>query len=73
MRREQRERMLSMVTWLTQLEWQMNWPLLMEWRRMKAEWYRETRRRKKPLKLPTFGASQPEADGRGVLSRCVDC
>jgi hypothetical protein len=46
MAREQRERMLAMVTWITQLEWQMDRQLLMEWRRMKADWYRQTRRRK---------------------------
>jgi hypothetical protein len=40
--RAERERMQWMVTWLTQLEWQMDRQGLMEWRRMKAEWYRET-------------------------------
>ena len=46
MAREQRERMLAMVTWITQLEWQMDRQLLLEWRRMKAEWYRAMRRRR---------------------------
>jgi hypothetical protein len=46
MAREQRERMLAMITWITQLEWQMDRQLLMEWRRMKADWYRQTRRKK---------------------------
>ena len=46
MAREQRERMLAMVTWITQLEWQMDRQLLLEWRRMKAEWYRQMRRSK---------------------------
>ena len=60
MQREEQERMLRMVTWLTQLEWQMDSPLLMEWRRLKAQWYRETLRRKKPASLHSSKASQAQ-------------
>ena len=46
MARAERERMQWLVIWLTQLEWQMDRQSLMEWRRMKAEWYRENQLRR---------------------------
>lgn len=75
MQREKQERMLRMVTWLTQLEWQMDSPLLMEWRRLKAQWYRETLRRKKPASLYTLNASQTpskaaESPSAAPLAEC---
>jgi hypothetical protein len=67
MARAQREHMQWLVTWLTDLEWQMDPPSLMEWRRMKAEWYRENSKRRVRgvrRKVDTVAARSLHLNGR---------